>query len=144
MSTTSLPPTPKPRRRWIQFSLRTLMLIMFLLGIGLSWMAAWIQRARQQKEVVEAIAELGGWVCYDCDFDEFGEPSAPAEPSRLAWLHSLFREDLDLSDTRVSDTGLAHLKGLTQLQHLDLRDTQVTDAGITALQMALPNAEIYR
>ncbi len=33
--TTTAPETPKPRRRWLQFSLRTLMLLMLVLGVGL-------------------------------------------------------------------------------------------------------------
>ena len=37
---------------------------------------------------------------------------------------------LDLSETRVSDAGLAHLARLTSLQALNLGLTQVTDAGL--------------
>ena len=40
---------------------------------------------------------------------------------------------LDLSDTSVSDAGLAHLSGLTGLQRLYLSDTGVTDAGLAHL-----------
>jgi hypothetical protein len=47
----------------------------------------------------------------------------PASPpaSRLAYLH--------LRNTRVTDRGLEHLKGLTKLQSLDLSGTQVGDEG---------------
>jgi hypothetical protein len=46
--------------------------------------------------------------------------------------------ELDLSDTQVSDAGLAHLKGLTSLSGIDLRSTWVSDAGAKELKRALP------
>jgi hypothetical protein len=49
---------------------------------------------------------------------------------------------LYLSDTQVTDTGLEHLKGLTNLERLELNRTQVTDEGVRKLQEALPNCEI--
>ena len=45
---------------------------------------------------------------------------------------------LDVSNTRISDRGLAHLKGLTWLQSLELGNTKLTDAGLACLQ-GLPN-----
>ena len=44
--------------------------------------------------------------------------------------------------TNITDAGLEHLKGLTNLEELDLRWTKVTDAGVAKLQQALPNCEI--
>jgi serine/threonine protein kinase len=40
---------------------------------------------------------------------------------------------LDLSQTKVTDVGLKHLAGLTNLQSLDLWETYVTDAGLKEL-----------
>ena len=34
----------------------------------------------------------------------------------------------------MTDAGLVHLKGLTQLQWLDLAETKVTDAGLVHLK----------
>ena len=34
----------------------------------------------------------------------------------------------------MTDAGLEHLKGLTQLRELNLNDTQVTDAGLEHLK----------
>jgi hypothetical protein len=39
--------------------------------------------------------------------------------------------------TQVTDAGLVHLKGLTNLSKLDLVNTQVTGAGIEELAQAL-------
>ena len=43
-------------------------------------------------------------------------------------------QSLDLTDTKVTDAGLEHLKGLTQLQSLNLMETEVTDAGLVHLK----------
>jgi len=45
------------------------------------------------------------------------------------------------STTVVTDAGLVHLKGLTNLQGLVL-PKQISDAGIAELQTALPNCKI--
>lgn len=51
--------------------------------------------------------------------------------------------NFDLRGSAVSDRGLEHLKGLSQLKCLLLDDTKVTDAGVKKLQQALPKCEIY-
>jgi hypothetical protein len=43
-------------------------------------------------------------------------------------------EELDLSDTPVCDTGLAHLAELTRLRKLRLDETRITDAGLVHLR----------
>ena len=53
-------------------------------------------------------------------------------------------QTLNLFRTQVSDAGLVHLKELIQLKRLDLRDTQFTDAGVAELQKALPNCKIEK
>jgi hypothetical protein len=52
--------TAKPKRRWLQFSLRTMLLAMFVLscllgGFGWRW-----QRAKQQEVAVATLRALGG------------------------------------------------------------------------------------
>ncbi len=51
---------------------------------------------------------------------------------------------LSLSDTNVTDAGLAHLKELKSLSSLDVTGTRVTDAGIKELKQALPGLTIDR
>jgi hypothetical protein len=51
---------------------------------------------------------------------------------------------LHLAGTRVSDAGLRHLRGLTQLQELYLTATEVTDRGVADLRKALPRLRVER
>ena len=63
--TTTAPTTMTPRRRWLQFSLRTLMVLVLVLGCGMGWFAYELQQAQRQRDAVEAIRNLGGIVAYD-------------------------------------------------------------------------------
>ena len=55
MSTTEArPERPASRRRWFQYSLRTLMLIVLLCAIACSWFASKMQEVRKQREADEA------------------------------------------------------------------------------------------
>jgi hypothetical protein len=65
---------------------------------------------------IAEIQKLGGTVAID--------QRSPGKP--IVWLV--------LSGTKVTDVGLEHLKGLTQLQSLNLRGTKVTDAGLVHLK----------
>ena len=132
----------KPRRRWFQFSLRTLFVLVTLFCI---WLALTVNAARKQREAVAAIEALGGRVFYEYEWS-FPSP----EPSGPKWLRELVGEeyfftiiDVDLRSTKVTDAGLEHLKGLKSLVQLDLNSTKVTDEGVEKLQKALPNCEIY-
>ena len=49
---------------------------------------------------------------------------------------------VDLSSTLITDAGLMHVKGLTNLQKLDLRATKVTPLGVAELLRVLPNCTI--
>ncbi len=132
--------TLKPRLRWFQYSLRTLLLVMLLASIGMSWVAVRMQRARKQKAAVEAIKKLGGFVFYDYEFDQSGilQDRTPPGP---AWLGDFLGEDflaailaVRLAGTQVNDAGVRNLRGLTQLQQLYLWDSQITDAGLEHLK----------
>ena len=69
-----------------------------------------------QEAAIAEIRKLGGWVTLDV--------RSPKQP--VVTVH--------LSFTKVTDAGLVHLKGLTNLRSLDLGDTEVTDAGLVHLK----------
>ena len=142
MSTNDSPP-PKPKRRWYQYSLRTLFIFMVLVAVACSW-------ARKQWEARQVLKR----VCYfhpDANVEADGDVVAlwnfrarerlgddALKP--IGKLTSLRR--LDLSGTRITDAGLQHLTGLTDLEELALRETRVSNVGVKKLQQALPNCKI--
>jgi hypothetical protein len=151
---------PKLKRRWFQYSLRTLLLPMLLASIGISWVGVKIQQGMRERQVAASVEKVGGKVYWDM------QPSMPgflrsvlgvamkrvhgvdlhntqvtdAVLEQLKGLSQL--QGLCLSYTQVTDTGLAHLKGLNQLKQLHLGFSQVSDEGVKKLQHALPNCVI--
>jgi hypothetical protein len=121
-----------------------------VLCVGLSL----IVPAERQRRAVVAIRALGGSVEYvkpDNDANEaflrrclprdyFGEvrevdfSNTKVTDAGLAYLHGMASlQELNLGYTKVTDVGLSHLQRLTGLQELDLYGTQVTDAGLSDL-----------
>jgi hypothetical protein len=119
---------PKPKLRWFQYSLRTLMVFVTLCAIPCSWLAVKMQQVKRQREAVAAIEKLGGIVLWS------GDPSGPA------WVRGLLGDDfyrsvlVVLARSDVTDAGLENLKGLNNLKMLDIHNTQVTDAGLQHLK----------
>jgi hypothetical protein len=128
--------TSKPRRRWFQYSLRTLLVLMLAACIGMGWIAMKRQQARRGREAAEAIERLGGKVFWS-------NADSPEESGAWAWLRKLLGDDLFVHPDDVvihsraqviADAGLEHLKGLTQLETLYIDSDQITDAGLQHLQ----------
>jgi len=140
-----MPPTdphpPKPKRRWYQFSLRTLLVFVLLASVGLSWFAMKLHQARKQREAVEAILKAGGWVTYDFELADTGTLTPGAEPPAPPWLRKVLGDDffrdvvrLHVSGPGCGDAELEHLEGLTKLEEVSLSFAQVTDAGLAHLE----------
>ncbi len=160
----SQPEAPARKLRWFQYSLRSLMLLVLVVSLGMSWVAVKIKRARQQERAVEELRKSGVYVWYDYQVEQSGKAPYTGPPGP-AWLRNLLGEnffatlvggnfaspsvtdanlesleeltqlrDLNLNGTQVTDAGLKHLKGLTHLQKLYLSFTQVTDAGLEHLE----------
>ena len=119
---------PKPKLRWFQFSLRTLLVFVTLCAVPCSWLGVKMQKARQQRKAARAIEELGGEVGW-------------SEPSGPAWLRSLLGDDVfrhvdsvDAFVSDVDDAALENLKALNQVEYLGLVVSPVTDAGLEHLK----------
>lgn len=151
----------KPTRRWFQFKLRTLLIAVPLFALPLSWIAMRMEKARSQREAVEAIAKLGGGVRYDYHDGPCDPAEHPPIPSILLTLlgddffsdvvgvgffhDSLGDDDLavlgtlphlefiELVHVPITDRGLRHLDGLQRLQYLNLKGSPITDAGLPQL-----------
>jgi hypothetical protein len=146
--------TSQPRRRWLLYGLRALVVLMLLACIVRGWIAVKLQPVKQERAAAEAITGLGGSVSWT-------HPDSQGETGWRAWLRTLLGDDffahpdtvfvtsdaameylgqlrqvprLILADTQVTDAGLEHLKDVTQLEALSITGTQVTDAGLEHLQ----------
>jgi hypothetical protein len=89
---------PKPKGRWYQFRLRTLLLVRLVLGVLFGWIGSRLQRARENREAVAA--------------------SRPNEDHRCGAVYLKGLTNLNvliLWSTGVTDAGVEHLKGLTKL-----------------------------
>ena len=151
---------PKPKRRWYQYSLRTLLALMAVLSIGMSWFAGRVQRANRQRAAVEAIEKLGGLVLYDYQVDASGAILGGAL-SQPGWLRSLAGDDLlrsvalvDLRSgsrpgvsggkvSQVCDDDIQSLKALAELRFLYLGGTQITDDGLQSLEGLTQLRELF-
>ena len=85
---------PQPRLRWYQFSLRSLLLFVFACSLAFGWLGVKMQRAREQKQAVEAIEKLGGSVAYDYQYDASGSWITGAKPPGPTWLREILGDDL--------------------------------------------------
>ena len=141
--------TTSPKRRWYQFSLWRMLLLVTLLCIGPGGYVAYEQQeARRQDAAVALLNELRGtqayirphWLRKWIDGPAAGyavglailspqatdtELAPVAALSELVWL--------DINDTQAGDASLAHLAGLKKLERLRLDDSCVTDAGMVHL-----------
>jgi hypothetical protein len=62
---------PKRKRRWFQFSLRSLMIFTMVCAVACGWLGTRIEQKREEREAVEAILKDRGWVVYDYQYDPF-------------------------------------------------------------------------
>ena len=49
---------------------------------------------------------------------------------------------LNLAHTQITDSGLRHLRALSNLRELDLTETKMRPGAVRQLQAALPNCQI--
>ena len=127
---------PRGKRRWFQFSLRTLLIFTVIIAVGAGWLGKRIEQKRKDRETVAAIVKLGGTVAYDYQTDDLR-----AEPPGPSWLQEVLGENFFsnvdgvwLRNATDVDAGVAHLKGLTQLRVLNLWKTKASDITLIHLK----------
>jgi hypothetical protein len=135
--------THRPRRRWLRFSLRSLLILNTILCV---WLGVKVNQARRQKEAVAALLELGAIVRYEHQkhdsrpyvYDPEKDLNVPG------WLRELAGDDFFQTVVHVhflrpgSDDDLVHLAALPRLERLvvngqDNGRNNVTDAGLAHL-----------
>jgi len=164
--------TPKPKRRWYQFSLRALFGLMTVVAMFCAWFG---YQRREGQRAKAAIEELGGrvsiWDYWDhrwgqaINADLFGTAIDDQDLARIVELpisgalrldgtaitdeglaHVQKRRDLrslSISDTDITDEGLEHLKQASSLEFLQAHRTRITDGGVAELKRALPKLKVY-
>ena len=136
--------SPKPKRHWLRFSLRTMLVFMLLVGVG---MGMWAKSARKQRRIVQWVeSHRGGMVFYEHEGQRDGyggweplELEDQPPPSWRAWLGKDYEWNVvkvDLYGSQESD--IKPLAGLTKLKALNLPGTKLSDltpiAGLVNLE----------
>ena len=128
--------TEAPKRRWLSFSIRTLLLVVLVSCVACGWFAMLLQKARIQRESVEAIEQLGGEVLYDFQEDRLAKPRGPIWLRRLLGGHFFDRvvrvdfTNRGIPNDRVTD--ISFLSGMDKLRILYLDGTAVRDISLLA------------
>jgi hypothetical protein len=95
--------TSKPHRRWLQFRLKTLLVIIAVLCVPLAWLAWKIDQKRQERAVIAELKRLGGlvhldyewhWIKDQVDSGSFSlDRNVTGPRPGPAWLRRLLSDD---------------------------------------------------
>ena len=134
------------KRRWFQFSLRTLLVLVTMGCLAGGW---WINRAFQQREAVLRFYELTanrpdshGDSLVTMGYRHQGKDQyyKPIIPNWLHWLRDMIGEEcfgevtgVQILDTPATNDDLKHLAVLPGVERIWLARTNVTDEGIPRL-----------
>ena len=133
----------KPKRRWLSYSLRTMLLLVTLLCV---WLGVQVNRANKQRRAVEAIEKLGGAVMYDCEERRYRPGGSGSKPPGPAWLRTLIGRDyfdtvvqvdlVDLYDEDAIDIVLQHAAKLPDIQYVGSwsRSPRISDNELVRLK----------
>jgi hypothetical protein len=131
-------PSAKSWRHRLRVSVRGLMILVLLFGVGLGWLAHLVRQANVQCEAVAAIKKAGGDVVYDWQNKVVREP----RPWPPKWLVDQIGVDyfgnvveVWLAGPRIqgAEEVLAHIGHLRRLEALWLAPPTMTDAGLAHL-----------
>ena len=144
----------KLRRRYLTFSLRTLFLLLTALAV---WLGVVVNRAREQRDAVEAIRELGGAVVYDwqpASHKPTWRSNKAPKPGGPDWLRRIvgdyfFQEVRRVefmsrhhiwtdSDIQRSMPHLKRLRGLKEVWYWK----DISDNTLSELRAELPNCAV--
>jgi hypothetical protein len=150
------------KRRWLRFSVRTMMIAVLVAAVALSWP---IRRANIQRRAVAALKKAPGkvYIAYDFEYDGNWRVKHNASPWAPAWLRRLLGDEffqevdtvavqspasdetmeilgefprlrlLHLRDCSGIVDGLVQLRGMRNLETLELCGPSITDAKLAIL-----------
>jgi len=156
----------KPKRRWFQFSLKWLFVLIALVAVPCAWLAWKLEHKRRERAAVAEFERIGASVIYDWFYRHTDSPPGPAWARRLlgydffaevdtiyvrpgglgpamAHLGALRQlKELHFAGT-VNNSSLVYVEGLQNLEILSLAGTRVTDAGLFHLRGLTRLEELY-
>lgn len=150
------PQTEHSHQPCFQFQLRTLLVLVALASIAMSWLTVKIQRAHRQRDAVKSLQSRDAHVLYDYMFSlrpngkgySYNREAELQQPEilvtllgkdfftnvvQLSFVHihlALQGSTIPAHDDTVPDSCLAHLSHLPGLNVLDLSGTGIQDAGL--------------
>jgi hypothetical protein len=135
---------PKRKRRWFQFSLRTLLVVMAILAVGCAWVAGKIEQSRREREATRHFLALGAVILQDQQpmlsrLWPFGEQMVTTgvlvgnKEYYLTFGTARFAESMEARIRQPTDSDLRRLKDLPGLETLRVTSQFVTDNGIAEL-----------
>lgn len=121
-------PSPPSHRRWLRFSIRSLLFIMFVIAVFSALFGKEIVRTQTERPIVAQIRAAGGSAYYDFQATDITK-SPPGSPI----VRSMLGDDIYatvnvvlLDDPKTTDANVAELHKLA-----DLRDVSVSGYGVT-------------
>ncbi len=129
-------PPKKPSRRWLQFSLRSLLIFTVICALACEWIVHWIEHKRMRQEAIDALLKIGGRVIFD-----FQQPGGSGVSTGPMWLRRQLGEnafddvvEVDLIGDELTDEALKNLKAIPSVKSLRLLYAgKVTDSGLSNL-----------
>jgi len=131
---------PKRKRRWFQFSLRSLLIFTTAVAIACCWVERRLERKRKERAAVKRIEALSGCASYDYENAPAKAGTAAREPFGPAFLRRLLGDDFFGEVTRIgflggiNDEQLQNVVLFAQLEELYLNTSEVTDSGLASLK----------
>jgi hypothetical protein len=131
-------PTKHGRRWRFQYSLRSLLIFVTVVGVLCGWLGRFILRVQHQRSVVTQIKALGGRVNYDYQVAGMRDRSHSPPPPGPGFIRWIFGDDvfanveavLFSSEHQLKDEDVAILKELPHLKYVSLYGPGITDNGI--------------
>jgi hypothetical protein len=157
MPTGSFPAADKKphRRRWYQYSLRTLLIVVTIFAVACSWFTVKMRAAEKQRRAVEGLARSQCRVFYGYQMIPSNDRAAsvsprweghldnidpnarkPASQWMIDWLGIDFFSNVSEVDSMIafSDNELRQIEDLTQLRRFSTASDELTDAGLARLE----------
>ncbi len=135
------PDPPKRKRRWFQFSMRTLLIGVVIVAVPCALLGRKIEQKRREREASKAFKALGGQVWYDYETDDEGHRIGKAIPFGPAWMRKLLGDDFfceivgaELAVHQCGDVASEYVSRFAHLQQLYLIETNLSNAGIANLK----------